>query len=139
MPRGRPRKNPLPVASSNIGLNNPALDNSISDNSISDNSISDNSVSDNNSGINPQPQFSKNTYQCSRCHSVISYVPEHINMGRLTRTASWHREMPDEILLCRDCCLKLNNLIEDWYLEPDMGKTKWQEKYNIENIKKENI
>lgn len=113
MPRGRPKKNPSPIPespespeSSNFEIND----------------------SDNPKPETQQP-IPKNSYICSRCHTVVPYTLEHINMNRLTRIAPWHREMPEDIQICRSCCAELNILIESWYLESDMGKTKWQEKY----------
>lgn len=61
---------------------------------------------------------------CQRCNKEFNTQPYSLNTNYITGLSSWHREMPEKIKVCKDCCLELSNVVDKWYLEK--GKNKFE-------------
>ncbi len=109
MPRGRPRKNPLPTP---VEQSTPTPSNSIP-------SIPT---------LSPIPSKSKKQYPlCSRCHKeIVSTNPFRVNLSYLTSVASYHRQASDDTpVLCFECARGLSDAI-DKYLISGGAKKKFE-------------
>ena len=121
MPRGRPRKNPLPELG---GENSQPI--------INKNSPPTTTETNPSSTTSSIPSFlSPSEYDklpiCDRCHNKIISGEKNINLTYLTSMASWHRDVEkDRITLCSDCAKELNGLIDKWLINDGKGiKSKW--------------
>lgn len=113
MPRGRPKKNPLPSTEQNPSPipSNPT----------------------------PSPKSKKQYPLCSRCHKEITSTnPFRINLSYLTSVASYHRQVSDDTpILCFECARGLSDTI-DKFLISGGAKKKFEQsegwlKYTIES------
>lgn len=110
MPRGRPRKNPLPTESTAAVKHTPPTAVDTKDKE-KDKEKSSHSI-------------------CDRCHKPHDFTERKLNLSLLTGMASWHRDvMVDKVSLCYDCSKELNKLIDDWLINKGKGVTS---KYNKE-------
>ena len=113
MPRGRPRKNPLPMETE---VNEPAKESPKE-----------------KEGKLPkgyefltQAQYDK-LPECNRCHKKIVSGEKNINLTYLTGMAPWHRKVSlDRVCLCNECSKELNELIDNWLINNGNGvAAKW--------------
>ena len=112
MPRGRPRKNPLPT--NNVDNINLKETNNVSD--------------DNTAAIVPEEfsflspaQYNK-LLSCDRCHVKILSGEKIVNLTYLTGVAPWHRKSSiDRVCLCNSCAKELNSIIDNWLLNENKG------------------
>lgn len=110
MPRGRPRKNPLPIP---VEQSAPTPSNSILTLS------------------NPTPLKSKKQYPlCSRCHKEITSTnPFRVNLSYLTSVASYHRQASDDTpVLCFECARGLSDAIDKYLISGGAKKKFTQSK-----------
>jgi hypothetical protein len=98
MPRGRPRKNPLPIEEEKI------------------------------EPVKLEKEASKEKKkedkfpECNRCHKKIISGEKNINLTYLTGMAPWHRNVSlDRVCLCSDCGKELNKMIDDWLIDEGKG------------------
>lgn len=105
MPRGRPRKNPLPVETEvKSPVKAPAKETQ--------------QEAPDKSKKEKEDKFPK----CDRCHKKIVSSERRINLTYLTGMATWHREVSlDKVSLCFDCCKELNKIIDDWLIDKGKG------------------
>lgn len=52
---------------------------------------------------------------CDKCNSSIYTSPNIINTNYITGMASWHRDMPEQIKVCRNCAKELSDIIDKWF------------------------
>ena len=114
MPRGRPRKNPLPVKTEIVKETK--------------------ETKETKEGKLPkgyefltQAQYDK-LNECDRCHKKIISGEKNINLTYLTNMAPWHRTVSlDRVCLCGDCGKELNTIIDTWLINNGKGiAAKWQ-------------
>lgn len=117
MPRGRPRKNPLPETESATPVVAPAKENA-----------KEGKETKLPKGYEflTQVQYDK-LPECNRCHKKIISGEKNINLTYLTGMAPWHREVGlDRVCLCSDCGRELNAIIDKWLINDGKGvKTKY--------------
>jgi len=59
---------------------------------------------------------------CSRCNTEILTTPIYINVSTLTGLPNWHRCLKnDRIVLCRDCAMEMNDIIDKWLYNKGKG------------------
>ena len=118
MPRGRPRKNPLPVEAE---ISEPVKTEPVKE------------VKEVKEGKLPkgyefltQAQYDK-LPECSRCHKKIVSGEKNINLTYLTGMAPWHRMVGlNRVCLCNECGRELNELIDNWLINDGKGvAAKW--------------
>lgn len=110
MPRGRPRKNPLPVE---VEANKPVKDAS--------NEREKESKLPEGYKFLTQAQYDKLS-ECDRCHKKIISGEKNINLTYLTSMAPWHRQVSlDRVCLCSDCGKELNEMIDNWLIDNGKG------------------
>ena len=102
MPRGRPKKNPLPTAEQSGPT---APEEKL-----------------------PSPKSKKQYPLCSRCSKEITSTnPFRINLSYLTSVASYHRQVSDDTpILCFECARGLSDTI-DKYLIGGGAKKKFEQ------------
>lgn len=130
MPRGRPRKNPLPEveeenSQSTINKNPPPsteIKNPLPDTTSAAVSAPSASIP---SFLSPS-EYDKLPF-CDRCHEKIISGEKNINLTILTAMASWHRDVnKDRICLCTNCAKELNKVIDEFLLNNGKGmESKW--------------
>lgn len=110
MPRGRPRKNPLPVeAKTNESAKVEPVKEAKEDRLPKGYEFL------------TQAQYDK-LPECNRCHKKIVSGERNINLTYLTGMASWHRNVSlDRVCLCSDCGKELNKMIDDWLINNGKG------------------
>lgn len=121
MPRGRPRKNPLPATETKEPIKE-----------VKETEVKE--TKDIKEGKLPkgyefltQAQYDK-LPECNRCHKKIISGERNINLTYLTGMAPWHRTVSlDKICLCSDCAKELNKIIDDWLINDGKGV---KEKYS---------
>ena len=112
MPRGRPRKNPLPTESTATVKHTPPT------------------AADTKDKEKENDKEKSSHSVCDRCHKPHDFTERKLNLSLLTGMASWHRDvMVDKVSLCYDCSKELNKLIDDWLINKGKGVTS---KYNKE-------
>lgn len=108
MPRGRPRKNPLPETESIVSTKE---------------TIKETKETKLPKGYEflTQSQYDK-LPECSRCHKKIVSGERNINLTYLTGMAPWHRSVSlDRVCLCHECSKELNDLIDNWLINNGKG------------------
>lgn len=115
MPRGRPRKNPLPVETE---INKPVKTESVKE-------VKGDKLPKGYEFLT-QAQYD-NLSECSRCHKKIISGEKTINLTYLTGMAPWHRMVSlDRVYLCNECGRELNELIDNWLINDGKGvAAKW--------------
>lgn len=123
MPRGRPRKNPLPETESTVTV--PVKENAKEE--VKEN-IKESKETKLPKGYEflTQAQYDK-LPECNRCHKKILSGEKNINLTYLTGMAPWHREVGlDRVTLCSDCGKELSAMIDKWLINDGKGvKTKY--------------
>lgn len=110
MPRGRPRKNPLPVEAE---INKPVRTEPIKE-------VKEGKLPKGYEFLT-QAQYDK-LPECSRCHKKIVSGEKNINLTYLTGMAPWHRRVSlDRVCLCSDCSKELNEMIDSWLINDGKG------------------
>lgn len=105
MPRGRPRKNPLPVEAE---INEPVKE------------VKEGKLPKGYKFLT-QAQYDK-LFECDRCHKKIISGEKNINLTYLTGMAPWHRRVSlDRVCLCSDCSKELNEMIDSWLINDGKG------------------
>ena len=103
MPRGRPRKNPLP---------SPVTDTPSNSINPTNNENEESTLS--TRGRKPNP---KSCPICTRCGKEIETTPFRINLSYLTSVASYYREVKDDVpSLCNECAKGLSKAVDDYLL-----------------------
>ncbi len=117
MPRGRPRKNPLPETESITSVKEVIKETK---------AIKENTVPKGYEFLT-QAQYDK-LPECNRCHKKIVSGERNINLTYLTGMAPWHRNVSlDRVCLCHECGKELNDLIDNWLINDGKGV---KEKFN---------
>lgn len=114
MPRGRPRKNPIPSTETSGPVNK---------------SVNDIKESKLPKGYEflTQPEYDALSI-CDRCHKKIISGERNINLTYLTGMTPWHRTVSlEKVCLCGDCAKELNMLIDNWLIDRGKGV---KEKYS---------
>lgn len=114
MPRGRPRKNPLPETESIVSTKE---------------TIKETKETKLPKGYEflTQSQYDK-LPECNRCHKKIVSGERNINLTYLTGMAPWHRNVSlERVCLCHECGKELNDLIDNWLINDGKGV---KEKFN---------
>ena len=112
MPRGRPRKNPLPTTDTT----EPVKIESAKE-------VKKDKLPKGYEFLT-QAQYDK-LPECSRCHKKIVSGEKNINLTYLTGMAPWHRSVSlDRVCLCGDCCKELNEMIDKWLFNNGSGVKK---------------
>ena len=108
MPRGRPRKNPIPSTETSEPVNK--------------------SVKEMKESKLPEEYefLTQAKYDalsvCDRCHKKIISGERDINLTYLTGMAPWHRMVSlEKVCLCGDCAKELNMLIDNWLIDGGKG------------------
>ena len=112
MPRGRPRKNPLPVEDK---VTEPVKETPKEKEKGKEDKLP--------KGYEflTQAQYDKLS-ECNRCHKKIISGEKNINLTYLTGMAPWHRMVSlDRVCLCGECSKELNELIDNWLVDNGKG------------------
>lgn len=118
MPRGRPRKNPIPSTETSESVNEPV-----------NKSAKETKESKLLEGYEFLTQVKYDALSvCDRCHKKIISGERDINLTYLTGMAPWHRMVSlDKVCLCGDCAKELNGMIDKWLINDGKGV---KEKYS---------
>ena len=116
MPRGRPRKNPLPVE---VEISEPVKTEPINK-AKEAKEVKEDRLPKGYEFLT-QAQYDK-LLECDRCHKKIISGEKNINLTYLTGMAPWHRRVSlDRICLCGDCSKELNEMIDSWLINNGKG------------------
>ena len=115
MPRGRPRKNPIPSTEISESVNKSA-----------NKSVNDTKESKLPEGYEFLTQAKYDALSvCDRCHKKIISGERNINLTYLTGMAPWHRMVSlEKVCLCGDCAKELNMLVDNWLINEGKGVKK---------------
>ena len=114
MPRGRPRKNPIPSTETSEPVNKSVKE-------------TKESKLPEEYGFLTQAKYDALSV-CDRCHKKIISGERDINLTYLTGMAPWHRMVSlEKVCLCGDCAKELNMLIDNWLIDGGKGV---KEKYS---------
>ena len=125
MPRGRPRKNPLP----SLVTDTPS--NSTNPSNLTNNESKESTLF--TRGRKPNP---KSYPICTRCGKEIETTPFRINLSYLTSVASYYREVKDDVpSLCNECAKGLSKAVDDYLLNGG-AKRKFEGVGKVDNVDK---
>lgn len=120
MPRGRPRKNPLPTIETIEPIKTDSINEAKETKEVKEDKLP--------KGYEflTQAQYDK-LPECNRCHKKIVSGEKNINLTYLTSMAPWHRRVSlDRVRLCNDCGKELNEMIDSWLINNGKGiAAKW--------------
>ena len=132
MPRGRPRKNPLPSPVTNT-LSTPSAP--INKENVEENENEESTLTLSTKGRKPIP---KSYPICTRCGKEIETTPFRINLSYLTSVASYYREVKDDVpSLCNECAKGLSKAVDDYLLNGG-AKRKFEGVGEMDNVDKVN-
>lgn len=124
MPRGRPRKNPLPAIETIETIE--IIKSDSINKTKEDKEVKEDKLPKGYEFLT-QAQYDK-LFECDRCHKKIISGEKNINLTYLTGMAPWHRRVSlDRVCLCGDCSKELNEMIDDWLINEGKGV---KEKYS---------
>lgn len=136
MPRGRPRKNPLPIQQQQDSLIEPIeqIDQSEKPNledqleKLADHldELDEFDAQQKEDGRTKRAQEKKveSLPRCNLCSDTIKVTPYSINTEFAFGIAGWHREMPTRIKLCPKCARKFSDEMDKWWFD-NGGKSKF--------------
>lgn len=108
MPRGRPRKNPLPETEIIAPVKETKKE-------------TKETKLPKGYEFLTQAQYDK-LPECNHCHKKIVSGERNINLTYLTGMAPWHRNVGlDRVCLCGNCAKELNEVIDSWLINDGKG------------------